>query len=623
MDARDRNHSDDVGRLSRRSLIAGGAGLAVSSGAVGGLVTRTAWAQVRQRAAPDAAATPTARQREALAVLGRSSLRQPNTLPFPHLPAGTDTMPEIEHIVVLMLENHSYDNFLGMLGRRRGQTPRGDGFRLGSDGKPTATNPRPDGRIQRAFHMPTTCQLDAQPGQEWADSHGSFNDGAMDGFVTSPIYPTSTTRNGPVAMGYWDESDLPFTYALAGTFPLADRWFSSTLAQTDPQRRFLIAGTALGMTDNVGAGIGNAVPDATFAAPPNGTIFSRLSDANISWIDYVESSPTGATPNLFPVPDTVLLAEGHMKPIGAFFTDATHGTLPSFSFLDPNFNTQSQENPQNIVVGEAFLEQVVRALGASPKWSKTMFILTWDEHGGYYDHVPPPVALAPDAVPPTVQPGESTYDGYARYGFRVPGIVVSPYAKRDHISSIVYDHTSVLATVERKFNLAAMTLRDANANDLFDTIDLRALAARTPTFAALPRLAASGQTAASLACSRTGPGTIPPPDSIGPAPSVSGDVPGARGHAPVRLVVRFYGRRRHPRGLSIDVYTENGTLGALTLELRRGRRLIAVDHLPHVSAVRKRRVLRALHAQIPPAGHYTLIVRRGRRTLLRRRVTVG
>lgn len=622
MDAPDSTPSDDVSRLSRRSLLAGGAGLAFSGAAIGGLVPRTAWAGVRPRA-PRADPTLTASQREALAVLGRSTLRQPNTLPFPNLPAGTDTMPGIEHIVVLMLENHSYDNFLGMLGRGRGQVPHGDGFTLGPDGKPTATNPRPDGRIQRSFHLPTTCQLPSQPSNEWAASHSCFDNGAMDGFVTSPISPASTTRNGPVAMGYWDESDLPFTYALASAFAVADRWFSSTLAQTDPQRRFLIAGTALGMTDDIGASPGNAVPDATLAAPPNGTIFSRLSDAGISWIDYVESYPTGATPNVFPVPDSALLQEGHMKPIGAFFTDAAQGTLPSFSFLDPDFNTQSQENPQNIVVGEAYLEQVVRALGASPKWSKTMFILTWDEHGGYHDHVPPPVALAPDAVPPTVQPGESTYDGYARYGFRVPGIVVSPYAKPHHVSSIVYDHTSMLATVERKFNLAALTLRDANANDLFDTIDFGALAAGTPTFSVLPRLPPSGQTTASLACSRTGPGTIPPPDSIGPAPSVSGDVPGPRGHAPVRLVVRFYGRRRHPRGLSIDVYAENGTLTGLTLELRRGRRLVAVDHLPHVSTVRKRTVLRGLHAQIPPAGHYTLLVRRGRRILLRRRVTVG
>ncbi len=95
------------------------------------------------------------------------------------------------------------------------------------------------------------------------------------------------------------------------------------------------------------------------------------------------------------------------------------GALPSFGLLDPDYSTQSQENPQNIVVGEAFLARVVEAVGGSPGWRKTMLIVTYDEHGGYYDHVPPPVALAPNLIGPIVQLGESTYDGFARYGFRV------------------------------------------------------------------------------------------------------------------------------------------------------------------------------------------------------------
>ena len=120
-------------------------------------------------------------------------------------------------------------------------------------------------------------------------------------------------------------------------------------------------------------------------------------------------------------PTTPPSAETNAKPIAQFFTDAQAGTLPSFSLLDPNYDTQSQENPQNIVVGEAFLSQVVQALGQlAARGASTLLILTYDEHGGYYDHVPPPAALAPDAIPPMVQPGESTYDGFHRYGFRVP-----------------------------------------------------------------------------------------------------------------------------------------------------------------------------------------------------------
>jgi phospholipase C len=143
-----------------------------------------------------------------------------------------------------------------------------------------------------------------------------------------------------------------------------------------------------------------------------------------------------------------------------------------------------------------------------------LFVLVYDEHGGYYDHVPPPPALAPDLIPPIVQLGESTYDGFARYGFRVPAVVVSPYAKRDHVSHVLHDHASILALIERKWNLPALTYRDANANDLTDFLDLTALTRRRPTFPRLPRLAAPGNTPAALACSVTGPGTIPPPGSI-------------------------------------------------------------------------------------------------------------
>jgi phospholipase C len=143
-----------------------------------------------------------------------------------------------------------------------------------------------------------------------------------------------------------------------------------------------------------------------------------------------------------------------------------------------------------------------------------MFVLTYDEHGGYYDHVPPPPAIAPDAIPPVVQPTESTYDGFARYGFRVPAVVVSAYAKPRYVSHVLHDHTSILAMLERKWNLPALTYRDANANDLADFLDLKALRQRNPTFPRLPRLAAPGDTPAALACSTSGPGTVPPPGTI-------------------------------------------------------------------------------------------------------------
>jgi phospholipase C len=339
----------------------------------------------------------------------------------------------------------------------------------------------------------------------------------MDGFVRTPIDPFTSEIVGGVAMGYWTGDDLPFTYSLASVFPIADRWFCSLLGQTDPQRRYLIAATSSGMTDDIGTGPGNAVPDASLGLPANGTIFNRLDLHGISWTNYCASYPSGATPELYPTNDAASESQ-HVKPFDRFFADAASGTLPAFSLLDPDYGTQSQENPQNIVVGEAVLAQVVRAVGSARTWGKVLLVVTWDEHGGYYDHVPPPPALAPDAIPPTVQPTESIYDGFRRYGFRVPAVVVSPYSRRFTVTSVVHDHTSIAAMLERKWNLPAMTFRDANANDLTDFLDLFAMRRRRPVFPELPRLAPAGDTPAALRCSSTGPGTVPPPGSISPKP---------------------------------------------------------------------------------------------------------
>lgn len=437
----------------------------------------------------------------ALKALGRDSLRQPGTLPFPDLPPGTDTIPEIEHIVFLMLENHSYDNIFGMLSR-------GDGFTKGPDGKPLNTNPYPNGTIQHAFPMPNTCQLPQRPSQEWMASHNAYNNGSMDGFVRTQISPTIPEIVGGVAMGYYTAEHLPFTYSLAEQFPIADRWFCSVLAQTWPNRRYLIAGTSRGLTDD------NSNITAGYA--PAGTIFNEFDKYNISWLNYAADWTTisGATPDFYGANDYASEVR-NVRNLSQFMVDARAGKLPAFSFLDPNYANQSQENPQNMVVGEALLADVVEAIGASPLWLKTLFILTYDEHGGYYDHVPPPPALKPDDVPPTVLPGEYQYEGFARYGFRVPAVMVSPYAKAGkYVSHVLYDHTSVLATLQRKWNLPSFTYRDANANDLLDMLDMEALKKQEPTFKTMPKLAAPGNTTEALACSKTGPGVIPPPGTV-------------------------------------------------------------------------------------------------------------
>jgi phospholipase C len=138
-----------------------------------------------------------------------------------------------------------------------------------------------------------------------------------------------------------------------------------------------------------------------------------------------------------------------------------------------------------------------------------MLIWTYDEHGGYYDHVPPPPAIAPDDVPPALKAGDPP-GGFDRYGFRVPSGVVSPYAKKDFVSHTLYDHTSILKTVEEKWNLPALTRRDANANSLFDMLDLT----KKPAFLNPPRLPAAPNPAPKAGCLSSGPGVIPPPSAV-------------------------------------------------------------------------------------------------------------
>ena len=300
-------------------------------------------------------------------------------------------------------------------------------------------------------------------------------------------------------MGYWQQADLPFYYSLASVFPIADRYFCSLLGQTYPNRRYLMAATSIGQVDDT-------LPALT-DYPAEGTIFDRLDAHGITWKDYFTNL---ATPELFP--PLYLKNQGtKIVPIAGFFTDAAAGTLPGFCMVEPEYGRADEENPQNIARGEAFAAQVINAVMAGPAWDRTLLIWTFDEHGGYYDHVPPPRAVPPDAIPPAVPAGQSAYDGFGRYGFRVPFAIVSPWARPRYVSHRVFDHGSICKLVETKWNLPAMTYRDANAAAMLDMLDLRRPAFRTPPALAAPLL---GTDPGALACDVSGPGVIPPPDSV-------------------------------------------------------------------------------------------------------------
>jgi phospholipase C len=426
---------------------------------------------------------------------------------------GTDSLPQIRHIVVLMMENHSYDNYFGML------AGRGDGFPLGPGGQPDGSNPDASGRAVPLRHAPQTVQVRYVPTQSWNASHIQWAGGACDGFVRS-IEQTVPGGDATIPMTYWTEADLPFYYWLARTFPLATRWFSSCLGPTFPNRRFLISGTANGLTDDVLYGM--------IDHPPAGTILDHLEAHGISWVNYHQLTPlkvnwrvlaharglrylrllsgalagifTGALPWLESKVQTtadvyplgILRSLNHLRPLSAFLDAAKAGSLPSVSIVDPDFTLTSEENPQDIQVGEAFAAQVINAVLSSPAWPDTLLIWLYDEHGGYYDHVPPPPAVAPDDEPARglydkfpilrlfrntalgreVTAADSGPTTYTQLGFRVPAVIVSPYAKPSYVTDVTFDHTAILKLIQRKWNLPPLTRRDAAAADVLDALDL-------------------------------------------------------------------------------------------------------------------------------------------------------
>ena len=392
------------------------------------------------------------------------SLLGPNSRPFEKVSAGEDMIPQIEHIVVIMMENHSYDDHLGML-------TKGDGFTLGPDSRPLNYNPDPKGGFVRTFNFPTTyIPNDVGTSQSWTASHVAWDHGKNDGFVRAC---------GPGAMGYWDSRNLPFYYGMAETFPVGDRYFCSVMAQTYPNRRFLIAATAYGDIDTDISGI-------AFSNFPNGTIFDRLDSYNISWTDYYYDLPTCAL--VIPVFERAQKT-GNLAHIEQFLKDCESGSLPSFSLIDPPATEMGSEEKGDIAIGEGYVAMVVNALMGSPLWPKSLLVWCYDEHGGFYDHVPPAPCVLPDNVPPnyTRDGPNAPKGGYDHTGFRVPNSVISPYSKKNYVSHLIYDHTSILKLIETKWNLPAMTYRDANANNMLDFVDF---SSKYPNFLEPPNLPA-------------------------------------------------------------------------------------------------------------------------------------
>ncbi|MEZ4293939.1 MAG: alkaline phosphatase family protein [Polyangiaceae bacterium] len=376
----------------------------------------------------------------------------------------------VEHVLVMMMENRSFDHYFQKL-PEYGQPDV-------EVAPPDFANPGVDGEPVPIFHDTSYCFVDTNHG--WGAVHQQVNGGAMDGFFATneghhdvPVNGTLDMISGARAMGYYDATDLPFYYWLANEFSIADHYHASVLGPTFPNRMYLYAASSLGNTYNT-------------IAEADATLVDYLEERQIDWKIYATGTPGFA---IF-ISTHLKYAEEHLRSIDDYFADAAAGTLPQFAFIDPNIgrdgvDTDDEHPPAMAPIGEALVASVVDALAKSPNWKDSALFLTYDEHGGLFDHVVPPKACPPDDLPLKVAPGDPEVP-FDQLGIRVPMMVISPYAKKHHVSHAVYDHTSIVRFVEAKFVMPALSNRDANALAPWDMFDFDAAPHATPPEVTIP-----------------------------------------------------------------------------------------------------------------------------------------
>ena len=260
-------------------------------------------------------------------------------------------------------------------------------------------------------------------------------------------------------MGFYTKHDLPFYYKLYRTFAMSDRHFCAVLGPTFPNRHFLLTASAFGHISNDFPTVATEFSQLT--------IFDLLDQAGVSWKIYQSDIAFGI------IYAYVREHMEHVRPIAEYYSDAAGGTLPQVAYIDPDFldgGENDEHPPSNAQVGQAFVASVIGAFVESPNWPRGALFVTYDEHGGYWDHVPPPPACVPDDIPPALAPGD-VQAAYDRYGIRVPFLAVSPFSRKHYVSHTTTDQTAILRFIETRFDLPALTRRDANASPLLELFD--------------------------------------------------------------------------------------------------------------------------------------------------------
>lgn len=347
----------------------------------------------------------------------------------------------IDHVVVLMMENRSFDHLFGWLDGADGEQ---EGLTYtDSAGVPHKTHPlAPD--YQGCGHP--------DPDHSYQGGRVEYDGGACDGWLRAG-------QNDSFSIGYYKKKDLAFFGQAAPKWTALDRYHAAIMAETYPNRIYQHAA----QTDRL---------ENTLDISALPTIWDRLADAGVEGRYYFSDVPFLALWGTKYIPIS--------RPIATFFADAAAGNLPPVSFVDPRFvdeesGTSGDDHPHaDIRNGEAFVNAVYKAVTTSPAWSHTVLVINFDEWGGFFDHVPPPTAPIPAA-----DAAAGNADG--RLGFRAPALVVAPWAQST-VSHLQLDHTSVLRMIEWRWGLDPLTVRDATANNLAEVLDFSHLRATAPQF---------------------------------------------------------------------------------------------------------------------------------------------
>lgn len=397
-------------------------------------------------------------------------------------------MDQIEHVVMLMLENRSFDHVLGFLYEAGDPRLNGQPF----DGLTgTESNPGKGGQPVQVFKItPDSPNAYFMPGADPGEGYAATNS-QLFGSTTAPSQPpapgqsnqgfvnnfdytlgwesqkgTWTIKDGTVAqdiMGIYTPTMLPVLSTLAQQYAVCDHWYGSAPTETLPNRAFALAATSQGHMDD---------HTKSFTCP---SIFGSLTTAGVPWAIYGYDAPPLTRHNF---PDTTNAPESCFGEFADFQRAASEGQLPAFVFLEPSWSEtgNSQHPVGDMALGEQLIHDVYETLRASPQWSKTLLVITYDEHGGCYDHIQPPW----NATPPDQCIGEYGFD-FRRFGLRVPTVLISPWIAPHTVyrsaGDVPLDHTSVLKSLAVRWKLPTLTARDAAAPDFWSV--LNAPAART------------------------------------------------------------------------------------------------------------------------------------------------